>query len=147
MNDPSSLGPNSLTMRSNLPQLEKLGLPSPRPFTAADGEHLSLVPAVTDLGLSFRLASTSDEASLGASSMLVSQRGLGSLRSGLETPPYLYSTSRLPVLNLGCSSADATPRGISPRLLRERRVGNPKMWTTISMERDAAVAVKLKAQL
>lgn len=144
-----AFGPNSLTMRSNIPQLQSLGRPSPRPATAADGEHMSLVPTVTDLGLSFRIAPASDAEDLNASSMSVTARGLDRLRSGLDTaPPYLYSTSRLPVLNgldatSPRSSRATTPRGISPHLLPQRRIGNPKMWTTISMERDAAMAAQM----
>ena len=156
--------PMSITVRSNQAQLQKLGYASPRAVEGAadtaDAE-LSLSASVTDGQLRFVVRPTAEVDSGGRPTAL----GLGTLRSGLETPAYLYSTTRLPVaaapaqsavaVALGAGTPRATPYLTPAHLLRNaqdnvmhasktslfspRRRGDPRVWQTMAMEQSEQV--------
>ena len=151
--------PMSITVRSNQAQLQKLGYESPRAIEAADAE-LSLSASVTDSQLRFVVRPTTEVDSGGRPTT----RGLGTLRLGLETPAYLYSTTRLPVAApapsavataLGAGSPRATPYLTPAHLVRNaqdnvmhasktslfspRRRGDPRVWQTMAMEQSEQV--------
>jgi len=94
-----AFSPDSLTIRSNVPQLQKLGA-SPRPATTRGGseDYLSsqrvFAPACSGDGRLRFVMRWPEE--VDTSSGNESPRGLTTLSNGLETPGYLYSTRSLP---------------------------------------------------
>jgi len=97
---------DGLTMRSNKPQLEALGLPTPRPETA-DGS--SLVPAVSQGRLCFVMRPIAETKRMAAEKAAP----FTSFHSAMQAQPYLYATNRLPV-TAASARAKTTPFG-APR--------------------------------
>ena len=152
--------PLSFTRRSNEPQLQKLGYDT----TIEPEPDLCLSPSMSSDGrLRFVVRPTTEVDAHGRPEA----RGFGTLRSGLETPNYLYTTQKLPVLPPARSSeqgAGPEPAGYSPRaaplltpahlrrnvqddvapctktyLFSPRRLGNPNVWKTMAMEQHEQV--------
>ncbi len=90
--------------------------------------------------------------------------GLGSLRQGLETPNYLFTTQKLPVLPTGPSSPREEAMPLPPkrtplitpahllrdnlndtlhsprmRIFSDRRPGPANIWRTMAMEQNEQV--------
>lgn len=141
--------PMSFTRRSNEPTLEKLGLPSEH----EELPDMCLSPCVTDGRLRYVVRPTNE---VNPSTYRAEPRGFGTLRDGFDTPKYLYTTQKLPVLP-GASPRDDTdragpvPPGYSPRdaaplaapratpLLTPARRKPTGMWKTMAMEQHEQV--------
>jgi len=156
---------DGLTVRSNQPQLQSLGISSNVFAPPKVGEPQCLAPAVTGGRLSFVVRPFGEVDERG----YARPHGISALGSGLHTSGYLFSTEKLPVLpvlpsikpahgpepTIGERSPRATPMLTPAHLLRNaqneahhaqktyafapRRIGNQKNWTTMAMEQSQQV--------
>ena len=152
-----AFAPDSLTLRSNAPQLRHLGMPAAPPSPDTDRD-MCLVPAVTGGALRFLVRPRSEVP--GARGLMgSSDSSLLRLRSpsliAPSAPSYLSYTPRLPALP--SSSRASSPAGydnphrifmpahlkkngvFESKTFEARRMGRPQVWKTSAQEMSESV--------